>query len=115
MTTSTTASPAPSGQPEQHTQHPGGDGQPAPADGSLTVRVRYFAGAAAAAGVDHEVVVLTGGRDVAALRERMVQLHPPLERVLAVATLLVDEVSAPGSVVLHDRVGVDVLPPFAGG
>ncbi len=114
MTTSTTAT-TPAGEPEQQSEQPGGDGQAAPADGYLTVRVRYFAGAAAAAGVDHEDVVLTGGCDVTALRERMVQLHPPLERVLAVATLLVDEVSAAGSVVLHDQVGVDVLPPFAGG
>ncbi len=101
----------------QQSEQPGRHGYGDAADGALTVRVRYFAGAAAAAGTDEEVVVLAdGGQDVSALRERMVHLHPSLERVLAVATLLVDEVSATsGDAVLGDGARVDVLPPFAGG
>ncbi len=101
----------------QQGEQPGRHGQGDAADGALAVRVRYFAGAAAAAGTDEETVVLTGGgRDVTALRERMVHLHPALERVLAVATLLVDEVGATsGDVALDDQSRVDVLPPFAGG
>ncbi len=97
-------------------QQPRGGGQTGGADGGRRVRVRYFAGAAAAAGVDEEVVLLPVGGDLAALRERMVDLHPPLQRVLAVATLLVDEVaSADDGLVLRDDAQVDVLPPFAGG
>ena len=78
------------------------------------VTVRYFAGARAAAGVTEEKV------EAATLDELIRTLSdrhgPDLEKVLGVASFLVDEV------VCHDReaalpdgVGVDVLPPFAGG
>jgi molybdopterin converting factor small subunit len=80
----------------------------------VTVTVRYFAGARAAAGVDterHEAETLDElvGRIVADHGAR-------LERVLTACSFLVDgtqtrdrtSVLAPGAV-------VDVLPPFAGG
>ncbi|GII22323.1 MoaD/ThiS family protein [Planosporangium mesophilum] len=78
------------------------------------VTVRYFAGARAAAGTGEEQV------DAATLDELILTLSARhgsgLEKVLEVASFLVDEV------VCHDRgaalpagAGVDVLPPFAGG
>jgi molybdopterin converting factor small subunit len=79
--------------------------------------VRYFAGAAAAAGLEQEVVLLdhqsaTLGGLLAHLRD----VHPPLARVLAVATALVDELAVTdGATPLRDGARVDVLPPFAGG
>ena len=78
--------------------------------------VRYFAGAAAAAGTEGEVLDLAPGATLGDLRARVLDLHPSLERVLAVATTLVDEVAVTdGGTRLTDGVGVDVLPPFAGG
>ena len=78
--------------------------------------VRYFAGAAAAAGTEGEVVDLGTGATLGDLRARVLDLHPALEGVLAVATTLVDEVAvSDGAARLTDGVGVDVLPPFAGG
>lgn len=80
------------------------------------VRVRYFAGAAAAAGTEDELVTLPAGATLGDLRARVLDLHPALERVLAVATTLVDEVAVSrAGFPLPDGVGVDVLPPFAGG
>ena len=80
----------------------------------MTVTVRYFAGARAAAGVDTE------SRDAATLAELVGQIvgdhGDKLERVLTACSFLVDGTTtrdramalAPGAV-------VDVLPPFAGG
>jgi molybdopterin converting factor small subunit len=78
------------------------------------ITVRYFAAARAAAGVAEETV------RAATLDELVGVLSaahgPGLEKVLGVASFLVDEV------VCHDRqaslrqgASVDVLPPFAGG
>jgi molybdopterin synthase sulfur carrier subunit len=78
------------------------------------IRVRYFAAAAEAAGVDAETFdVATAGE----LRAAMVEVHgTALDRVLTRCSLLaagrrVDDDAEP----LADGVLVDVLPPFAGG
>jgi len=80
----------------------------------VTVTVRYFAGARAAAGVDIET------REAGTLDDLVGQIVAEhgerLERVLTACSFLVDGTStrdrasglAPGAV-------VDVLPPFAGG
>ena len=80
----------------------------------MTVTVRYFAGARAAAGVDTET------RNATALDQLVGQIvdehGEKLARVLTACSFLVDGTStrdrasalSPGSV-------VDVLPPFAGG
>ncbi|WP_432511402.1 MoaD/ThiS family protein [Kineococcus sp. SYSU DK001] len=81
----------------------------------MTLSVRYFAGAAEAAGRETEEVRLppasTLGDLVAALGTR----GPALARVLAASSFLLDGVSARP----EDRLGagatLDVLPPFAGG
>lgn len=80
------------------------------------VQVRYFAGAAAATGVETEGLELPPGSDVEALRATLARRHPRLEPVLAVASLLVDEVAVNDpALVLDGARSVDVLPPFAGG
>lgn len=81
---------------------------------SATVPVRYFAGAAEAAGTDQESLHATTAGE---LRAAMVAAHgTELARVLDRCTLLaagvrLDTPEAP----LTPGVTVDVLPPFAGG
>jgi molybdopterin converting factor small subunit len=78
------------------------------------VTVRYFAGARAAAGRDHDDVP-AGSLDE--LVEALLRTHGDrLGRVLSASSFLVD------GLVCHDRgaplppgATVDVLPPFAGG
>ena len=78
--------------------------------------MRYYAGAAAAAGVEEEPVELPAGGDVAALRTHLAGLRPALGPVLAVSTVLVDGVPASDPArSLDGATRVDVLPPFAGG
>lgn len=84
--------------------------------GSLTVR--YFAGARAAAGTDHEVLTLTSeSRTVDdVLRELSDRHGPRLARVLAGCSFLLDEVAVRSREArLTDGAVLDVLPPFAGG
>jgi molybdopterin converting factor small subunit len=80
----------------------------------VTVTVRYFAGARAAAGVDTETRTAASLDE---LVEQLVDAHGErLKRVLTACSFLIDGTQtrdraaalAPGAV-------VDVLPPFAGG
>ncbi len=78
------------------------------------IRVRYFAGAAEAAGVTEETLpAATAGE----LRGLLVARHgDALERVLGRCALLADGVRLDdGATPLLDGATVDVLPPFAGG
>jgi molybdopterin converting factor small subunit len=79
----------------------------------VTVTVRYFAGARAAAGVAEETVsAATVGELIADLARR----GEPLARVLGVCSYLVDGLAARDhDAPLYDGATVDVLPPFAGG
>jgi sulfur-carrier protein len=76
--------------------------------------VRYYAGAAAAAGRPEEKVTAA---DLPALRAALVERHGArMERILAAASLLVDGVAVRGDEAeLPDGCTVEVLPPFAGG
>lgn len=84
--------------------------------GLLTVTVRHFAAARAAAGASEERLTLPPGTTVADLVTTLGQDRPELARVLLRCSFLHDEVAVrdrhdalrPGSV-------LDVLPPFAGG
>lgn len=84
----------------------------------MSVTVRYWAAAKAAAGVADEQ--LDGGGTLASLLDAVRAAHgAELVAVLARCSYLVDEVS-PGrtphaEVVVADGSVVDVLPPFAGG
>lgn len=76
-----------------------------------TVTVRYYAGAARAAGTDEERLQAdTVGELRATLAAR-----PALTAVCEVAVFLVDGTPGTATTALADGVEVHVLPPFAGG
>ncbi len=76
------------------------------------VVVRYWAAARAAAGVDEErMPARTAGEATRAAA----RAHPELERVLTVATVLVDGRRIDADVAIADGSVVEILPPFAGG
>jgi molybdopterin converting factor small subunit len=79
------------------------------------VRVRFFAGAADAAG--REEAVFDGERSLGALRTDLTATYgPEFATVLERCSLMVDGVrGASDDVVVTDAATVDVLPPFAGG
>lgn len=88
------------------------------------MNVRYFAAARAAAGVEEERFELPAGATVADLLlavqavDRVVPPAgtPPLERILARSSFLLNEVAVRDrATVLNPGDVVDVLPPFAGG
>lgn len=84
---------------------------------TLTITVRYFAGAKAAAGVRSEVVDVPAGSTVADLVAALAADHgDALARVLVASSLLLDEIAVSDrATLLADAATVDVLPPFAGG
>lgn len=78
--------------------------------------VRYFAAAAAAAGVETEMLDIATGTTIAALIERLADRDTELARVLKRCSYLCDGVAVRDT----DRAlltpqTLDVLPPFAGG
>lgn len=83
----------------------------------MTVLVRYFASARAAAGVEEEKVKLPEGATVADAGRMLRELHPEkLPRILDAASFLLNEVAVRDQTrALSDGAQLDVLPPFAGG
>jgi len=80
------------------------------------VEVRYFAGAAAAAGTDTEHLELPAGSTVDDVLVALAAAHPALRPVLEVASVLLDEVVVrERSTPVPGGSQLDVLPPFAGG
>lgn len=92
----------------------GPDGGDASADDARLVRVRFFGGARAAAGVPSASVA---PGSVADLTEALsATFGDRLARVLGVASLLVDgRVARDPRLQVQAGSTVDVLPPFAGG
>jgi len=87
-----------------------------PPAGPVTVLVRYFAGAAAAAGREEERLQVPAGATVADALERVAAAHgPDLTRVVAASSFLLQAVAARRGDPLPDGATLDVLPPFAGG
>jgi sulfur-carrier protein len=77
--------------------------------------VRFYAAARDAAGV---VQASVPADSTGQLRQELTeQFGEPMERVLSIASLLVDgrQVTGDADVALGDASTVDVLPPFAGG
>jgi molybdopterin converting factor small subunit len=86
----------------------------------LTVVVRYFAAARAAAAVAEEKVTVPAPATVADVLRAAADTHGArLEQVLARCSYLLDEVAVhaarSGTAVVVDGSVLDVLPPFAGG
>jgi sulfur-carrier protein len=75
------------------------------------VTIRFFGGAARAAGASQRRVYAATVGDV---REHL-SVNPDLAKVCAVSSFLVDGALAVDETVLPDGAVVDVLPPFAGG
>lgn len=84
---------------------------------TTTVRVRYFAGARGAVGLNEETVAMPAGASVRDLVDELSGKHgEKLTRVLTACSFLLDGVAVRDqSIVVPDGSGVDVLPPFAGG
>ncbi|GLZ55131.1 MoaD/ThiS family protein [Actinomycetospora sp. NBRC 106378] len=84
---------------------------------TVTVTVRYFAGAKAAAGQGSEPVSVPAGTTVAALVEAIASDHgEALVKVLAASSFLLDGTAVHSrDEALADGAVLDVLPPFAGG
>ena len=83
-----------------------------------TVRLRYFAAVAEAAGVSEESVSIALGSTAEQLRTLLADVHgAEFARVLGVSALLAEGKRLDGAVVVPQTEGiqVDVLPPFAGG
>jgi molybdopterin synthase sulfur carrier subunit len=75
------------------------------------ITVRYWAGAARAAGCDSEAMQAESVADVRA----QLGAREPLAKVSRVASFLVDGQQTADTAELQDGAEVDVLPPFAGG
>ncbi|MEU7475352.1 MoaD/ThiS family protein [Lentzea sp. NPDC042327] len=84
---------------------------------TTAVKVRYFAGARAAAGVSDEDLVLEGSPSVAVVVSAIGERHGErLGKVLAASSFLLDGVAVRDtSVPVRAGAQLDVLPPFAGG
>ena len=89
--------------------------------GTLAVRVRYFAGARAAAGVAEETLQLAvpagGSRSVDEVLAAAVSTRGErLARVIAASSFLLDGTAVRDrGTAVADGQELDVLPPFAGG
>jgi sulfur-carrier protein len=90
---------------------------PQPATQVVAVRIRYFAGARAAAGVPEETVRLSKPATVSdAIAAALDEHDGELDRVMAACSFLLDGLAVRdrGAAIEAD-VTLDVLPPFAGG
>jgi sulfur-carrier protein len=85
------------------------------------IRVRYWAAAKAAAGVDSDDLAVAGPVTLEELRTRVLALHPGtrLAEVLGVCSTLVGDqpvgTADPAAVLVEPGASVEFLPPFAGG
>ena len=82
----------------------------------ISVTVRYFAAARAAAGAESESVVLHPGTTVAELVQRLAVPSSRLATVLTRCSFLCDGIAVRDETkALRSGNTIDVLPPFAGG
>jgi sulfur-carrier protein len=83
---------------------------------TLTLTVRYFAAARAAAGTESETVRIAPGTTVAALVDALGARGPQLAHVLRRCSFLCDGMAVRDDTAALTNVQIiDVLPPFAGG
>jgi molybdopterin converting factor small subunit len=90
---------------------------PAVTASTVTVTVRYFAAARAAAGIDEESVTVPAPAAVDAVVRAIAERHgDKLERVLARCSYLLNATAVRDrSAAVGGGDEIDVLPPFAGG
>lgn len=83
----------------------------------LTVRVRYFAGARAAAGVEEEHITVRPTPSVDDVLDLIrARRGHGFAKILTGCSFLLDGVAVRDrTVTVPDRADLDVLPPFAGG
>jgi molybdopterin converting factor small subunit len=83
----------------------------------VTLTIRYFAGAKAAAGIGDEKLTLTPESTVDDVLRLVRARHgEPLARVLTASSLLLDGVAVRDTrILVPSGAELDVLPPFAGG
>lgn len=82
----------------------------------MTVTIRYFAAARAAAGIESETKSVPDGTTLIQLLDAIATRSAKLDEVLARCSYLRNEVAVRDrDVVLRSGDVVDVLPPFAGG
>ncbi|SFS56425.1 MoaD/ThiS family protein [Saccharopolyspora flava] len=89
-----------------------------PAEDAVSVQVRYFAGARAAAGVPEETVLLTGAAPTVsdAIAAALNQHDEKLAKVMPACSFLLDGVAVRDrGTSIPANATLDVLPPFAGG
>ncbi len=82
----------------------------------ISVTLRYFAAASAAAGTEQEVLEIHSGASVRDVVDALAERNAELSRVLARCSYLLDGVAVrdlDGTLVTGQT--LDVLPPFAGG
>jgi molybdopterin converting factor small subunit len=83
---------------------------------TLTLTVRYFAAARAAAGAETESIDVAPGTTIAALVDDLGARGPELARVLRRCSFLCDGFAVRDDAAeLTNGQIIDVLPPFAGG
>jgi molybdopterin synthase sulfur carrier subunit len=82
----------------------------------VTITVRYFAAARAAAGSESEELAVRAGATVGELVDTLGGRSPELARVLSRCSYLCDGMAVRDQAQpLHAGNTIDVLPPFAGG
>lgn len=83
----------------------------------IALTLRYFAGAAEAAGRQEERLEVPTGTTVAALREQLAGRSTQMATTFSICSLLVNSRSVPADSLqpLSEGDAVDILPPFAGG
>lgn len=79
------------------------------------MRIRYFAAARAATGIDEELVEVPAGASVSDIARILSGRHPQLGAVLTRCSYLLDEVAVRDVNAQVEGSMLDVLPPFAGG
>ena len=83
---------------------------------TISVTVRYFAAAAAAAGVETETLGISSGTTIAELVEQLSGRDTAFARVLLRCSFLCDGVAGRDATrAISMPQTIDVLPPFAGG
>jgi molybdopterin synthase sulfur carrier subunit len=97
-----------------------GDTPETPTKGGVTVR--YWAAAKSAAGVDSDVIPVTGPTTLDVVLSRVFELHrdrPKLYDVVAVCSVMVGDrpmgALEPEEIMVKPGETVELLPPFAGG